>query len=64
MCTAFSLISCLVDLSSITAEWPDVQLRFDVGGGRYLQPRIMPVGSENWITTAAKKRKALVVCEG
>ncbi|KAI0273268.1 peptidase C14, caspase domain-containing protein [Russula aff. rugulosa BPL654] len=24
------------------AEWPDVQLRFDVGGGRYLQPG-MPV---------------------
>jgi len=33
---------CLVDLSFTTAEWPDVQLSFDVGGGRYLQPRSTP----------------------
>jgi hypothetical protein len=38
---------CLVDLSSITAEWPDVQLSFDYGGGRFLPPVV---------------RRALIVC--
>jgi hypothetical protein len=43
LCVPFSphlLPCCLVDLSSTTAEWPDVQLSFDVGGGRYLDRKM------------------------
>lgn len=63
----FLLICCLVDadLSLTTAEWPDIQLRFDLGGGRYLQPQTVPRGRGNdGITSTAIKRKALVVCDG
>jgi hypothetical protein len=59
----FLLICCLLDLSFTTAKWPDVQLRFDVGGGRYLQSQVMPVRQANWTTMDAdSQREAESAC--